>query len=482
MRSRPPDPPASPGRSLGPDPFFPDLRVRRWVFGVLLLALTVFGLTSVRARAQVENVARHDSDFTCYTAAGTAMMAGGDPYLVTNPRGWHYLYPPLFAIVVAPLGHLHPQLQAVVWFFASVALAFGCYFECVRLARSIIQAEPGEPSRRDPPWWLSFTPFLSVFLFGVTCLELGQVSIALLYLLLLGLRLAVCGGSAAAWIGGGVTLAGAVALKVVPALPAGFLLAALAVRPRGQRASRRRASRVVAVAGGLAIGTLVFFLFLPAGIVGWRANLRDLESLAHRVLFNPALGVEAHINITGPGNESFRFAVRNLGNWIASGGAILPRISEVPAPAAGTLLDAPFARELIVGFSGLVLLAVVAAGWRLARGGSSLGLAAAFSLACAEVLTLSPISWSHTFVLLLPGALFVPWWFVRRGRHRLALVVAVVPIGLELQHYLLRHTLRLVGVLGVGTALWLAAVCALIVLRPRSESTPGARDATAAGA
>ena len=143
--------PNSQARPVDPDPFFPNLRVRGWVFTALFLALAILGFTSVRARAQVENVAKHDSDFTCYTVAGAAILAGRDPYAVTNPRGWHYLYPPLFAIMVAPLDRLHPQLQALVWFFTSVFLAFGCYFECARLASFILRSgsQPSQLSERS---------------------------------------------------------------------------------------------------------------------------------------------------------------------------------------------------------------------------------------------------------------------------------------------------------------------------------------------
>ena len=129
----------------------------------------------------------------------------------------------------------------------------------------------------------------------------------------------------------------------------------------------------------------------------------------------------------------------------------------------------------------LTILTLLAACWRLARSGGELELAVSFSLACAEILVLSPISWSHGFVMLLPAVLFVPWWFHRQGMQRLALAIAAIPIALELQHYLLRNTLRLVGVLGVGTALWTVAVCALVVILPGTLSPHGTSDAVVAG-
>src|ERR1700722_18683337 len=80
---------------------------------VLATALVVWGLTDVRSRGQVDpaHPGVHRTDFTVYTEAGAAFFDGRDPYAVTNPRGWGYLYPPLFAILVAPLHALNPQLH-----------------------------------------------------------------------------------------------------------------------------------------------------------------------------------------------------------------------------------------------------------------------------------------------------------------------------------------------------------------------------------
>ena len=50
-----------------------------------------------------EDPLQHKTDFTVYTEAGAAFFDGRPPYEVSNPRGWIYLYPPLFAMLVAPL-------------------------------------------------------------------------------------------------------------------------------------------------------------------------------------------------------------------------------------------------------------------------------------------------------------------------------------------------------------------------------------------
>ena len=48
----------------------------------------------------------HRTDFTVYTAAGRAVIDGSDLYKARNDRGWNYIYPPLFAIVMVPLAKL----------------------------------------------------------------------------------------------------------------------------------------------------------------------------------------------------------------------------------------------------------------------------------------------------------------------------------------------------------------------------------------
>ena len=66
----------------------------------------------------------HQTDFTVFTEAGAAFFDGRDPYAVKNPRGWFYLYPPLFALLVSPLASLDSKSQVVVWYIISVVLAF----------------------------------------------------------------------------------------------------------------------------------------------------------------------------------------------------------------------------------------------------------------------------------------------------------------------------------------------------------------------
>src|SRR5262249_47749542 len=143
---------------------------------------------------------------------------GRDPYRVANPRGWHYLYPPLFALIVAPLSFFDTESQVRFWYAVNVALAFGCFGEARRLWRVF-----AGPEDRGFPW-LGFCAFLAVVLPFLDCMQAGQLGISILYLLMVGGRLVFQGKSWGTWLLGGLTLSLPASVKLVPALPVVFLL------------------------------------------------------------------------------------------------------------------------------------------------------------------------------------------------------------------------------------------------------------------
>ena len=69
------------------------------VAAILLVGFTIWGYVDIHARGTIDaaNPHFHRTDFTVFTEAGSAFFDGRDPYRVTNPRGWFYLYAPLFA-------------------------------------------------------------------------------------------------------------------------------------------------------------------------------------------------------------------------------------------------------------------------------------------------------------------------------------------------------------------------------------------------
>src|SRR5262249_12073224 len=144
---------------------------------------------------------QHKTDFTVFTEAGAAFFDGRNPYRVANPRGWHYLYPPLFALLVAPLSVFDTESQVVIWYVANVAFTFGCFVNGRWLLQRATAAKP------DSNLWVAGLAILAVFLPFLDCMQAGQLGIAILCLLMLGFRYGLQGKSPSTWFFGGVILA-----------------------------------------------------------------------------------------------------------------------------------------------------------------------------------------------------------------------------------------------------------------------------------
>src|SRR5262249_36729003 len=191
---------------------------RRGVFAAATVGAVVafcLGVLDVRVRAL-------NSDFTVFTIAGAAFFDGRDPYAIENPQGWHYAYPPLFALLVSPLARLGFPAQVTVWFAISFGLAALCAAEAAWIIRAIRREEGAGVDA--PPWWIIAAAIPSVLLPIIDTLQRGQVALALTWPLLLGLRLAL---DARGWpmaVVAGVVLALPIAIKLTPIVPVALLV------------------------------------------------------------------------------------------------------------------------------------------------------------------------------------------------------------------------------------------------------------------
>lgn len=447
---------------------------------VAVLGLLIWGLTDVRRRAEIDpaRLNNHRTDVTVYTEAGAAFFDGRDPYAVTNLRGWHYLYPPLFALLMAPLHPLPTAWQGVIWFLLSLLMAGGCLLECRLIVRKLLDAgAPQAAAWRDLRPWVVVGAFIAILFPFLDTLQRGQVGVAVLWPLLLGFRLVLERPDGVRTFLGGVCLAMPVALKATPALPVCIVLVRLL--PDALRHGRLLRQRFAPVLAGVTAGLLLFFLLVPAVAIGWTENLRHLRTWYERVASNQQVGPDQQFNVHSTRNQSLANAVYRLGNWMTDKAAGGPdeRIADDLARAGETLpMDAPLVGILITGArAGLVaLLLLVAVRWR-APAADPLGQAAAFGLACAMTLPLSPISWGHHFVILLPGLIVLPLAVSVQGHRLAARVLAVAPAVLLLLHYL---SLELaagiagrLGILGIGLTVWCVAA-ALLLLRSPSSNIP----------
>ena len=393
------------------------------------------------------------TDFTVFTTAATALHEGRDPYTALSPRGWPYLYPPLFALLVSPLRHFEPPLQVFIWFLLNVVLAYGCLFECRRLGLAFWKERFGSSHNiAEPPAWIGILAFLAVLLPMLDCLQAGQVGHAVLYPLLLGLRLVLLGAS---WPGiclGGVLLALPVAIKLTPILPVG-LLALLLIRS----AARWKAVQAIL---GIGLGSVFWWLIIPATLLGWQPNYQHLRHWYEHVVRAGDLGDSRGINPLSTRNQCLGSALYRAANdWPTTATA---------GPASdgyGRMIEPfpPHDREgwtkLITIARVLILLLLLAAGLCLTRGGNLLGISAALGLACVASLLISPISWGHHYVQLLPGILFATAWFHIRGFIKLSVLLAVIPVGLSLLHYITLPYAGRFGLLAFGMTGWLLLAC-----------------------
>ena len=454
----------------------------RWVWIVVVAILLVWGFTDVRRRADLDphNIGAHRSDFTVYTEAGAAFFDGRDPYAVTNPRGWHYLYPPLFALLVAPLHALPTSWQGVTWFLLSLLMVAGCLSECRKIVQRIQEAFEGrQPAdRRNLPGWLVVATAVAVLFPFMNTLQRGQVGIAVLWPLLLGFRVISETQRRFWWFWGGALLAFPVVMKVTPALPVSILLLQQFVAAVRTERSPIALRRFVHCVSGFMVGMIFFLLLLPTILIGWENNIRHLETWYTGVATNERLGEAQNFDAHSVRNQSLNNAVYRLGNWFTytfTGGPDDRGTSLPTAPPTPLPMDAPFVKTILVVPRVMLalLLIVVAVRWHWETEGA--GQAAAFGLACAMSLPLSPISWGHHFVMFLPGMLFVLWALYEAHRSA-ARWLAIFAATLILVHF---STLDFaggiagrLGLLGIGIAIW-CTVAGIYLLRIKPVHTPG---------
>ena len=164
---------------------------------------------------------------------------------------------------------------------------------------------------------------------------------------------------------------------------------------------------------GVGLGLVLFFLLLPATLIGWNANLRHLDTWAHLVLSS------ASQSTASPGFEKDTHSVRNqclgnalyrLGNFAAymvAGGPEDPLVDDANPPPR--MMDSPCVDRCLLFVRITLLMALLLVGVRLGGHRDVLFCqAAGFGLACAALLVVSPVARNHYFVLLRPPCCSFP--------------------------------------------------------------------------
>jgi hypothetical protein len=445
------------------------------VGALLLLVAVLWGWFDVRKRARTSDTdpTIHKTDITVYTEAGAAMFDGRDPYLVSNPRGWHYLYPPILAIAMAPLALLPTTEQALVWYALSCLWLVGIVVELRRLWRWHGEQQLAEnlSASMTIPTWLAWTVIVGMALPTLNCLQRGQVGICIVYFLLLGARLVLCSATKQGILLGGLVLALPVTIKLTPLLPAAVLAGGLLFQDLFRWIKSKRSLSLASLSlvspprgvysclGGVA-GLLVWFLLVPAATIGHTANMGHLRTWTARVVANDNVGGANDFNFKSKRNQSLDNGVRRLGNLLAFAWADGPDDQLVDRPEmtqTAMPMDTPIVdrgiKLVVLGF----LVGLAALVLRTAWQSSLTPWPAVFGLGCLATTIVSPLSWGHHYVMAAPAMLFVPALFSRPGQKRLAMILAGSAALLLVAHYVALEQAGRIGLLGIGMSVWSAA-------------------------
>lgn len=374
-------------------------RKERLALFAFFAVLLVFGVI-VEHRSAFQRTRK--GDLNVFLRAGWAVRSGADLYAVTDDNGFHYHYPPLLAILAAPLADppTGADRSGMVPYAVSVAV---CYllnlfllaFAVHHLARSLEQSAVGRLRLNWPAgsrgWWaLRLMPILACILPIGHTLSRGQVNVLLL---------ALFSGFLADLIDkrhfrAGLWLSGAICIKIIPVY---LLLLPL----------WRRDGRCLA---GCAAGLVLGLALIPVLILGPTRTIDCYHKMACAVLL-PGLGSgddasrdEELLNITATEGQSILTVLHNTLHY---------DLATRPRKAS------PELRMVSYLLGGLLTLATLGAfGWRQRE--DAIDIVLFFGLLALNMLLISPVCHLHYYSLLLPlvTALAANRW---QGRERASL-------------------------------------------------------------
>jgi hypothetical protein len=365
---------------------------RRGLVAFLLVVAVFAGLVEFRSAF----LQHRKGDLNVFLRAGWAVRANQDLYAVTDDNGFHYCYPPLLAILAAPLADppAGADRSGMLPYSVSVAICYVLNLLCLALAVHTLAAAlegPVRPPAGSRRWWaLRLGPVLAcVIPIGHTLMR-GQVNLLLLALL--------CGAMASVIrrrsFRGGLWLAASICLKIIPA----FLL----VWPLWRRDLRFLC--------GCAAGLVAGLLLIPLAALG-PARTLDCYGKLTTVLIAPGLGVggdesraEELINVTATDSQSLLAVLHNT---------LHPDPDTRPAKASAAVRLTSYAMG-----GAMTLITLLAAGWR--RGADPVATVLLWGGLILDMILLSPVCHLHYFSLAVPlvMALLVHRW---QGRPTLAL-------------------------------------------------------------
>ncbi|HTU91880.1 MAG TPA: glycosyltransferase family 87 protein [Gemmataceae bacterium] len=376
-------------------------RGERLALVAFFIVIAAFGVI-VEHRSAFQRTRK--GDLNVFLRAGWAVRAGADLYAVTDDNNFHYHYPPLLAILAAPLADppAGADRTGMIPYAVSVAVCyllnlFFLAFAVHHLARALEQrisktgVSPAGgfnwPAGSRGWWALRLTPILACVIPLGHTLSRGQVNLLLL---------ALFAAFLADWLHGrqfraGLWLSGAICVKIIPAY---LLLLPL----------WRRDGRCLA---GCAAGLVLGLILIPVLVLGPTRTVDCYRAMTRAVLL-PGLGsgddasrAEELTNITATEGQSILTVLHNTLHYDR---ATRPRKAS---------LELRLISYVLGGL--LTLTALAAFGWRRRENGIDVMLL--FGLLVLNMLLISPVCHLHYYSLLLPlvMALTANRWHERAG-------------------------------------------------------------------
>ena len=360
----------------------------------VLVAVLFFFLLFFADIVQIRSafLSRVMGDADCFFRAGWAAKVGKSIYEVTDPNGWHYNYPPLFAITMIPLadpppgesreGCLPYPISISIFYKVSLLSLFLGVFSLARAYEKLFPLV--FENIRIKKWY-----YLRIFAI-VVCLSpiahtlmRGQVNLFLLMMICLAIAFQMSNKSFLS----GIMIAGSICLKVFPV----FLL----IVPVWRKDYKQFAGCIV----GLILGLVV----IPVSVMGVDKT-KTAYSDFYNVLIGPSLGISADntrgvelTNLNSTDNHSVLAFLHGIEH---------PDFSKKPAKPS-----------LVIKIVH-ILMSILFLGWLLwskgiPKKGSAMEDAHFLALASLLMVLICPVSHSQYFVLALPlvMSMMVFSWF-----------------------------------------------------------------------
>ena len=346
---------------------------------VFLFFFLLFFADVVQIRSAFLSRVMGDADV--FFRAGWAAKVGKSIYEVTDPNGWHYNYPPLFAITMIPLADPpHGESRAgclpypvSISIFYKVSL-LSLFLGVFALARAYEKNSPLAFSSLSEKKWYYLRIFVILICLSPIAHTLmrGQVNLFLLMMICLAITFQMSGKSFLS----GTMIAGSICLKVFPA----FLL----IVPVWRKDYRQLAGCTVGLILGLGV--------IPVSVMGIEKTKSSYHDF-YNVLIGPSLGVS--------GDNTRGVELTNLNS--TDNHSILAFLHGIENPDFSKKPPKPSIVTKVVQ----ILMSLILLGWLLfskglPKKGTVMEDAHFLALSALLMVLICPVSHSQYFVLALP--------------------------------------------------------------------------------